>query len=1009
LVPGAQAPTMATVSRGGIHSREQRVVRLNHIGRVRLHRLLRGALGLWLLAQAALLGAGASAALAADAAAGAAPGAPGSTAPVVHGVVIDPADYLAQEPNAAALADKLTKKLAENGVNLIYLNTYNVEYGAYYRTSYLYNRESDYGKQDFLGKLIASASQRGIRVAAALYDHQHRGAWEANPAWRAKTQSGGDYNPPRTDVQYYLSTGNPAVIAWWRGFLADILTSYPNLEGFELREPIVNWWGTSADHNPAVERAFRAAHPGAPVGGPVWRAYRQQVLTAFLKGEIAQIHAARRFVHVTTVADTGADGHLMSAQDEARETGFDLDALVSGRDRPDAVKVELIWQQWARNYDYIVFTPEWTGRALTEFARQVRGRVPVIAHVELTDFGSHVQSAEEFYRTLASVARPGVGIDFYSAFLAEGKHAWPAIRSVFTAQGAPARPAGLSRDARALILYDGTGAKAALSRLRAVELANLIGHFDVRWELLPVEEYARGDLSGYAYAFYSSTEYGNATPAFLSDAAVFDGTMVWIGQNLFQLQHEGRILPFAQRSQVPRSDFTSLTYGTAVLPAKGEAILTQPGASTVLATLRGPAGAAPFIMRAGKFTYVAGSPFSNLDQTNGRYLAFADSLQEVFGQHPAAAHRAFIRIEDVDPLTRPADLRALADVFASRKTPFMVGVIPFFVDPATKQDVALRDRPDLVRALKYAVSKGGAIVLHGSSHQYQGKTGLDYEFWNPATLTGVAVDGESYVRTKVDSGLAEMWATGLHPIAWETPHYSATAYDYTAFGEYFSTFVERRTYGVWDGSAYQQTFPYAIQRDVFGARILPENIGFVREPGDIGRMVDGARALLSVRDSVAGGFIHRNVAPALVRSLIDQIYGLGYTFVDLYTLPNTVTTPARVELTGFGWATVAIPSHQYLQERFLSRAGTVTRSIATPFAEYARITRSWADVPGNGIYSMRAVLHPQSGDATAGLGSGSGRIATVGSAMLFVTLALAALGVLALAGAYAGVRVRGAP
>ena len=247
--------------------------------------------------------------------------------------------------------------MAQAGVNTIYVNAYNVKYGAYYVTSYRYNAESDYGQQDLLGKLIGEAHARGIRVIAALYDHQHRGAWEVQPSWREKTRSGADYNPPGVDVQYFLSIGDPSVVSWWRGYLLDLLDHYPGLDGIELREPIVNWWGSTADYNPAVTRAFLAAHPGGSLGGREWLGFREGMLTGFLREETGLIQGSGRLVHLTTVASAYGSGQILSAAQYARATGFDLDGLLSGTPRPDAIKIEPIWQQWANLYPGGTFTP----------------------------------------------------------------------------------------------------------------------------------------------------------------------------------------------------------------------------------------------------------------------------------------------------------------------------------------------------------------------------------------------------------------------------------------------------------------------------------------------------------------------------------------------------------------------------------------------------------------------------------------------------------------------------
>src|SRR2546427_1255540 len=57
----------------------------------------------------------------------------------VRAASVDPAAYLPRYPNAAVLARGLAERFAQSGVNTIYVNAYNVKYGAYYVTSYRYN------------------------------------------------------------------------------------------------------------------------------------------------------------------------------------------------------------------------------------------------------------------------------------------------------------------------------------------------------------------------------------------------------------------------------------------------------------------------------------------------------------------------------------------------------------------------------------------------------------------------------------------------------------------------------------------------------------------------------------------------------------------------------------------------------------------------------------------------------------------------------------------------------
>ncbi|MGZ4207231.1 MAG: DUF2334 domain-containing protein [Actinomycetota bacterium] len=878
-----------------------------------------------------------------------------ATAPSrVQGVIVDPADYVTRQPNAAALARTLAADLADDGVNTIYLNAYNVEYGAYYRTSYRYSSEAPYGRQDLLGKLINAAHARGIRVFAAFYDHQHRGAWEANPSWRAKTQSQGDYNPPRTDVQFYLSVGRPEAVAWWLGFLRDLLTNYPNLDGIELREPIVNWWGTDADWNPAMTAAFRQAHPGAARGGDEWRAYRAQALTTFMHGEIAAIHKTGRLAHVTTVGSAYESGTLMPATDVARETGFDLDGLLTGADRPDAIKVEIIWQQWARNWGFVTFTPAWTGYATGAFLRQIAGRAPVIVHIELTQFGSHKLTSSEVDETLTLADRTDVaGLDVYSAALADRMGFWPQIRERFLAKGPSLPPQ--QKGARALVLYDGRGAAPEVSRMFATNLANLLGHFGIAWRVESVEQYHRGDASTYSALFYLGTVYGNVTSAFLTDAASYNGTLVWMGQNLFQLKAEIPGLAISQPSQRADTSFTRIAYGVSVLPATGDLIPTTPlKGATVLAWAQRASGArAPYVLRAGNVWYVAGLPFTTLDTPsglNGRYLVFSDLLHTMLGIDGERGTRALVRLEGITPLSDPDVLRRQAAVLQGRSIPFALSVIPIWTDGT--RTVRLDERPKLTRVLRDLAADGAAVIMNGSSHRYRGTTGDDYEFWDAEAGDGVAEDGDDFVTARVDAGLNAMWKSGLHPVAWQTPFDAATPFDYTAIGEYFTTFVERRTYGTVDEAAFKQAMPFLVGEDAFGARILPENLGVAESAADVGTLVSRARALRAVRDAFAGAGILPSVPAPAVASLADDLKGLGYSFYDLMAEPSSVVGATRAEIVGSGSASITIPNGSTLVEMRMRRDGKVLWRRITHSSSSVRVTRSVSNLPSGVVFIL---------------------------------------------------------
>jgi hypothetical protein len=290
-------------------------------------------------------------------------------------------------------------------------------YGARYRTSYPGNIMEDYGRQDLLGHLLKAAHRRGIKVIAWSYGVQHKQMWEAHPEWRQKTADGRDYKPDPDS--YFLCVRNPEVIAWWLGFLDDLLTNYPEADGIDLSESQIDCWGDNACHCQHCRAQFAQAHAGKAPATPVWRRFRAEGLTQALLSAYRLAHRYGKETHLTTVFTARRDGALMASRHVRDATGFDLEAVLASPDRPQVVQAELIWQQWAAVYgDHTTFSPEWTCQAVRQAKELVRGRARLIAHVEITDFGAGTLDGPKLGLTVAAAVRgEPYGIDIYDAHL----------------------------------------------------------------------------------------------------------------------------------------------------------------------------------------------------------------------------------------------------------------------------------------------------------------------------------------------------------------------------------------------------------------------------------------------------------------------------------------------------------------------------------------------------------------------------------------------------------------
>ena len=340
----------------------------------------------------------------------------------------------------------------------------------------------------------------------------------------------------------------------------------------------------------------------------------------------------------------------------------------------------------------------------------------------------------------------------------------------------------------------------------------------------------------------------------------------------------------------------------------------------------------PWAIRSANLTYLGELPFPYMTESD-RYLAFADLLFPALAPTAASSKRAAVRLEDVDPTEDPQALRRIADYLSSQRVPFTVGVIPEYRDPngeftgGTPQTIRLAQTPQVVSALKYMQTKGGTLIQHGTTHQfgtlvnpYNGVSGDDFEFYrarcsatqNPpyqfrdgceitdwVILQG-AVPGDStaWAESRVRSGRALFGAAGLStPTIFETPHYSASAADYAGMRQVYSTRYERELFfgGLLSGATdpsrvFGQFFPYTVH-DIYGTRVLPENLGNYEPiiynnnpPRSAADVVANARANLVVTQGVASFFFHPDYPLSDLQQIVTGIKGLGYTFVPAASL-----------------------------------------------------------------------------------------------------------------------------
>lgn len=510
---------------------------------------------------------------------------------------------------------------------------------------------------------------------------------------------------------------------------------------------------------------------------------------------------------------------------------------------------------------------------------------------------------------------------------------------------------------KTLIVYDNPPGSefTKLGMSYGIMLKNLMGHFDSNAELLPVQNYVAGKMQSYDATFYLGSYYGNPLPAaFLSDVLKTQKTVVWFNYNLAQLAwnptyefsakfgfnflglrrlnatpSEANPAPgffdtigYKGKSFVKHYVFDVATGVIKADPDIGVTTVVDTAKAKVLVSVSNPktGETVPYVMRAGHFWYVADMPFSFIGPRD-RYLVLADLLHDMLGVNTPEKHQAMVRLEDVGAKTSVQAMKTLTDYLYAKKIPFSIAMIPHYVDPlgifnrGIPQTIPLSQATNLKNAVDYALPRGGEVVMHGYTHQHNnmrnphtGVSGHDYEFWNIVTNSPVEEDSTAWAQDQLNAGLAELTSNGYHPVAWETPHYHASALASKAMSQVFKTTYQRVVYFTADQPNFNpvpnkdfavgQIFPYVIKKDYYGQRIIPENLGNIQY--DISAIdsasnsiqtwqdiVTNAEYAMVVRDGFASFFFHPFLLePAAgvpgyqdFQNVINGITDLGYTWV----------------------------------------------------------------------------------------------------------------------------------
>jgi len=506
----------------------------------------------------------------------------------------------------------------------------------------------------------------------------------------------------------------------------------------------------------------------------------------------------------------------------------------------------------------------------------------------------------------------------------------------------------------ALILYDQTSGLDAGPVLSAM-LASTLGHFKLDCAIKSTREYKEKECEGYDVIFYLGTSDGAAIPQlFFRDIYKTKKVVVWFKYNIEQVQADAGPdfikkygFSFLKKIQEPKDspgylnlvsykdkvlDVTQIDSVVSDLELVAVKIM-DPSLARVFSGLKasGANEEVPYMLKAGNFWFIADIPFYQI-VSKTRYYIFCDVLHDILSIDHKEEHNALIRLEDVTPFAKPEDLKKVVQFLNKQKVPFAIGVTPFFKDPTGRYfgrpvELTFSDSPGTAEVLRKAQNDGASIVMHGVTHQNDNVSGKDpqllitsigYEFWDTENDAPLKEDSVEFVKNRIKKGKDELLKYGLTPVAFETPHYMASALDYRVFAEEFGFMYDQVVYHLYDtaGAAikpedqkraweywFSQTFPYVIHKDYYGLFVIPsstiDSIDYEdasdidRVNKKVSRILKQIEALKVVRDGYVSFYIHPFLINVMEEHNIDGLAVLkkildsarkDYIFIDVKTI-----------------------------------------------------------------------------------------------------------------------------
>lgn len=441
-------------------------------------------------------------------------------------------------------------------------------------------------------------------------------------------------------------------------------------------------------------------------------------------------------------------------------------------------------------------------------------------------------------------------------------------------------------------------------------LETLVGQFRDDYKIIEDADIGQENLNDFDYVIYLGAGRKALSESLLETFNNYEGPFFAINHNAEQFKEKMPWLningeALVNKVEVPDNQSQNLTEERIVYDVTGNGT-----AVSLVGNKVDGSGSVPLLLNSNNIYYFAGQ---NLYNPFEEYIT--QSLINFFGEEGKGITK-YLRLEDVHPMVDPDQLREQAEFLKEKDIPYMVAVIPEYTNNG--KTVHLVDSPKLVKTLKYMQNNGASIVLHGYKHQYRSsETGEGFEFWDAendrpiyqpanekakqrsdfttyAAYEAYVEEGEeyerSYMENAIESGIEELVAHDLYPVAFEAPHYAISQQGYKIVSEHFSSYVGQLqlTDLTWKGEFAP---PYESRPEfVHGMTVYPETLGYIEEGDDkaIEKMQKKIEIKSKYNHSYLSAFYHPYLGLEGLKEVVKNLNEVDGTWLDLKQRDNRV-------------------------------------------------------------------------------------------------------------------------